>query len=108
MSTSTTCAARTGWRCRRCSNGGSSQAFNLGNGNGFSVQEVIDAAQRVTGRPVPVQYVERRSGDPARLVADASRAVQLLGWKPQFAALDTLIEHAWAWEQRSASALHRT
>jgi UDP-glucose 4-epimerase len=87
-------------------NGGPSQAFNLGNGNGFSVQEVIDAARRVTGLEIPVQDAGRRAGDPARLVADATQAVKVLGWKPQFAALDTLIEHAWRWEQK-ATALVR-
>lgn len=86
-------------------NGGASQAFNLGNGNGFSVQEVIDTAQRVTGRPVPVQYVERRAGDPARLVADATQAVNVLGWRPQYAALETLMEHAWRWEQAATVRL---
>ena len=82
--------------------GGPSDAFNLGNGNGFSVQEVIDAARRVTGREIPVQDAERRAGDPARLVADSTRALQVLGWQPQHAALETLIEHAWRWEQKVA------
>ena len=83
--------------------GGASDAFNLGNGNGFSVQQVIDTARRVTGREIAVQYAERRAGDPARLVADSTRAVQVLGWKPQYAALETLIEHAWRWEQQVAA-----
>jgi UDP-glucose 4-epimerase len=82
--------------------GSASDAFNLGNGNGFSVQEVIETASRVTGRAIPVQYAERRAGDPARLVADSTRAVQVLGWKPRYAALETLIEHAWRWEQQVA------
>lgn len=79
--------------------GGASDAFNLGNGNGFSVQEVIDTARQVTGQSIPLQEGPRRAGDPARLVADATRARQLLGWKPQYADLATLIGHAWAWEQ---------
>ena len=82
--------------------GGPSDAFNLGNGNGFSVQEVIDTARRVTGCKIPVQYAERRAGDPARLVADSARAMRVLGWKPQHAALETLIDHAWHWEQKMA------
>jgi UDP-glucose 4-epimerase len=82
--------------------GGASQAYNLGNGNGFSVQEVIDTAKRVTGREIAVQYAARRAGDPARLVADASLAQSALGWRPQHAALETLIEHAWRWECRTA------
>jgi UDP-glucose 4-epimerase len=79
--------------------GGASDAFNLGNGNGFSVQEVIDTARQVTGQSIPLQEGPRRAGDPARLVADATRARQLLGWQPQYADLATLIGHAWAWEQ---------
>lgn len=77
-----------------------STAFNLGNGNGFSVQEVIDTARRVTGRAIDVIDAPRRAGDPPRLVADASQARAVLGWKPQFANLDTIVAHAWAWEQQ--------
>ncbi len=80
--------------------GQSSQAYNLGNGNGFSVQEVIDAAKRVTSRNIPVQHATRRAGDPARLVADATQARQKLGWQPQHADLATGIPHARAWEQK--------
>ncbi|MCE1239555.1 MAG: UDP-glucose 4-epimerase GalE [Azonexaceae bacterium] len=80
--------------------GQGSQAYNLGNGNGFSVQEVIDAAGRVTGRPIPVQYGPRRAGDPARLVADARNARQQLGWQPQFPDLETIIGHAWQFEEK--------
>ena len=84
--------------------GGPSQAYNLGNGSGFSVQQVIDAARQVTGRDIPVQYAPRREGDPARLVADASRAVSVLGWRPRFGDLETLVRHAWRWEQRMVAA----
>jgi UDP-glucose 4-epimerase len=80
--------------------GGQSDAFNLGNGNGFSVQEVIESARRVTGREIPVRESGRRAGDPARLVANSDRAKALLGWKPEFADLDTIVEHAWKWEQK--------
>ncbi len=80
--------------------GAGSQAYNLGNGHGFSVQEVIDTAERVTGRKVPVVNEPRRAGDPARLVADASLVRQQLGWQPKFADLDTIVAHAWAWETR--------
>jgi UDP-glucose 4-epimerase len=83
--------------------GGGCQAYNLGNGNGFSVQEVIDTAQKVTGRKVPVLDAPRRSGDPARLVADARLAREKLGWQPQFADLSTIIEHAWHWEQKTTA-----
>lgn len=79
--------------------GGGSQRYNLGNGNGFSVQEVIDTANRVTGRPVTVREAPRRDGDPARLVADSTLARQQLGWQPQITDLDTMMRHAWCWEQ---------
>jgi UDP-glucose 4-epimerase len=82
--------------------GAGSQRYNLGNGQGFSVQAVIEAAERVTGRTIAVQDAPRREGDPARLVADATLARQQLGWTPQFADLDTLVRHAWAWEQQMA------
>ncbi len=81
--------------------GGNSKAYNLGNGNGFSVREVIDTASRVTGRDILVTYGERRSGDPARLVADSTRAKSELGWRPRYADLISIVEHAWRWEQRS-------
>lgn len=83
-------------------NGGASASFNLGNGQGFSVQEVIDTARQVTGRAIAVQEGPRRAGDPARLVADASRAREVLGWQPQFADLATIIAHAWRWETRAS------
>lgn len=77
-----------------------SAAFNLGNGHGYSVQQVVDTAREVTGRPIEVIREARRPGDPARLVADSSRAVDTLGWQPRHARLDTIIEHAWQWEQK--------
>ena len=80
--------------------GGATAAFNLGNGNGFSVQVVIDTARRVTGRVIDVIDAPRRAGDPPRLVADATQARAVLGWQPQFANLDTIVAHAWAWEQK--------
>lgn len=80
-------------------NGGDSGIFNLGNGQGYSVNEVIQTASKVAGKQVPVTYAPRRAGDPARLVADANRAKQVLGWQPQYADLSLIIQHAWAWEQ---------
>jgi UDP-glucose 4-epimerase len=77
-----------------------SAAFNLGNGSGFSVLEVVDAVRRVSGRPVPVEDAPRRAGDPARLVADSRLIRQQLGWSPRFADLDVIVAHAWAFEQR--------
>lgn len=81
-------------------NGAESQAYNLGFGNGFSVQEVIDTAEKVTGRTIPIVNGPRRDGDPARLVADSRLAREKLGWQPQYADLATIIEHAWKWETR--------
>lgn len=83
-------------------NGADSQAYNLGNGNGFSVQEVINTAEQVTGCKIPVMDAARREGDPARLVADSALARKQLGWQPQYADLATIIEHAWKWEMRGA------
>jgi UDP-glucose 4-epimerase len=80
--------------------GGASQAYNLGNGNGFSVQQVLDIARRVTGGEIKVVDGPRRGGDPARLLADARLAHKQLGWQPQYADLATIIEHAWRWEQQ--------
>jgi UDP-glucose 4-epimerase len=80
-------------------NGAGSSAYNLGNGNGFSVQEVIDTATRIVGKPIPVKQGARRKGDPARLVADASTAKKALGWVPRYPDLEKIIRHAWQWEQ---------
>jgi UDP-glucose 4-epimerase len=79
--------------------GGETTAFNLGNGGGFSVQQVIDTARQVTGLDVPFEDAERRAGDPARLVADSARAVRVLGWKPEHSSIESIIRHAWQWEQ---------
>jgi len=78
--------------------GKGSAAFNLGNGQGFSVQEVIDVARRVSGREFNVIYDQRRDGDPARLVADSRKAQDMLGWSPQYGDLESIVEHTWKWE----------
>jgi UDP-glucose 4-epimerase len=83
---------------QRLMDGAESDCFNLGNGAGFSVQEVIDSARRITGRRIDVLDAPRREGDPARLVADPAKAHALLGWTPRHAQLDTIIETAWRWE----------
>ncbi len=72
-------------------------AFNLGNGNGFSVRGVIDAAARVTGREVPFEVAARRAGDPAVLVASSGRARRELGWVPAHDSIESIIESAWRW-----------
>jgi UDP-glucose 4-epimerase len=79
--------------------GEKSCAFNLGNGRGYSVREVITCAGSVSGRDIAVKEASRRRGDPARLVGDAQKAVAELGWKPRYADLETIIRTAWEWEQ---------
>ena len=80
--------------------GGESAVYNLGNGNGFSVQQVIDTSARVTGRSIRVEHSARRAGDPPSLVASAALARRELGWHPRYPELDAMVRHAWAWEQR--------
>ncbi|QQE63600.1 UDP-glucose 4-epimerase GalE [Leptolyngbya sp. BL0902] len=84
--------------------GGSSAAFNLGNGQGFSVREVIDAAQRVTGRQIPVIETERRPGDASILVGSSQKAREILGWNPKYGDIDTILAHAWQWHQQRHGA----
>ncbi|MCL4868325.1 MAG: UDP-glucose 4-epimerase GalE [Anaerolineae bacterium] len=79
---------------------GVSRKYNLGNGQGFSVKEVIEVARQVTGHPIPTVIGERRPGDPAILIADSTAIQQELGWKPRYPSLQTIIETAWAWHQR--------
>jgi UDP-glucose 4-epimerase len=74
--------------------------YNLGNGSGFSVLQVIEAARRVTGHPIPVEIKPRRPGDPARLVASSAQAQTRLGWKPKHPDLDDILASAWAWHQQ--------
>ncbi|MCD4735993.1 MAG: UDP-glucose 4-epimerase GalE [Bacteroidales bacterium] len=73
--------------------------YNLGNGEGYSVKEVIEAARKITGHSIPALSAPRRSGDPARLVASSERIRAELGWTPQYADLDTIIESAWQWHK---------
>lgn len=80
--------------------GKSSKRYNLGNGQGYSVNEVIETAEKVTNKHISVKETERRSGDPARLVADSKLAKTELGWKPQYTDLDTIVAHAWQWEKK--------
>jgi len=79
--------------------GGASEFLNLGNGTGYSVLEVVDTARHVTGRGIPVVMAPRREGDPARLVGDARRAREVLGWQPQRADLEDIVRCAWDWMQ---------
>ena len=83
-------------------NGALTSVYNLGNGRGFSVKEVIAAAQAVTGKEIPVVFGPRRPGDPARLVGDAARIKNALGWTPRFSELADIIGSAWRWHQRQS------
>lgn len=86
---------------------GRSCAFNLGNGDGYSVQQVLDTACRVTGMRIEANPAPRRPGDSARLVADSTLAKERLGWRPRYAELAQIIGHAWAWEQKMAARPER-
>ena len=77
--------------------GGSSDAFNLASGGGFSVKEMLEAAREVTGLPIPASVKPRRAGDPARLVADASKAEKILGFRPERTSVREVISDAWRW-----------
>jgi UDP-glucose 4-epimerase len=81
-------------------NGSPSAVYNLGNSVGYSVRQVIELATRVTGKNIPVVETDRRSGDPAVLVADANKIKQSLGWQPKYEALETIIETAWNWHRK--------
>lgn len=79
--------------------GGENNIFNLGNGVGFSVREVVETARRVTGHAIPEREEARRAGDPSTLIASSEKAKKVLGWKPQFGDLNTIIETAWNWHR---------
>lgn len=79
--------------------GRESAIFNLGNGVGFTVKEVIDTARKVTGHPIPAVTAPRRAGDPARLIASSKKAKEVLGWNPRHADLEEIIASAWKWHE---------
>ena len=81
-------------------NGGSTNVFNLGNGQGFSVKEAIDTAKIVTGREIKVVMSDRRPGDPPILVGSSDKARNILGWEPKYPALKEILTHAWKWHQQ--------
>jgi UDP-glucose 4-epimerase len=80
--------------------GGDSEVFNLGNGNGFSVRQVIDTVSRVTGLSIKVEEYDRRPGDPPILVGSGEKAKKVLGWQPQYPNLEDILFHAWNWHQK--------
>jgi UDP-glucose 4-epimerase len=85
--------------------GGMTEVFNLGNGSGFSVREVIEAAKIVTGKPIPTVKVDRRPGDPAILIGSAAKAEKILGWQPDYPEIEVILEHAWRWHQKRHGAI---
>ncbi len=80
--------------------GGDSEVFNLGNGSGFSVKEVIAAAEQVTGLPIAVQECDRRPGDPPSLIGSGEKARKVLNWQPQYPSIKDIVTHAWQWHQQ--------
>lgn len=79
---------------------GKSDVFNLGNGNGFSVKQVIETARKITGKEIKAEACDRRPGDPPILVGSGEKAQKILGWNPQYSDLDDIIAHAWQWHQK--------
>jgi UDP-glucose 4-epimerase len=80
--------------------GGDSEVFNLGNGNGFSVREVIAAAEAVTGMSIPIEECDRRPGDPPSLIGSGEKARKILNWQPQYPSIKDIVSHAWQWHQK--------
>lgn len=79
--------------------GNESNIFNLGTGEGFSVKEMIDAAEKATGLKIKVEYGQRRAGDPARLIASSEKAQKILNWHPKYTSMEDIIKTAWKWHQ---------
>lgn len=80
-----------------------SDIFNLGNGNGYSVKEVIDITRKVTGHSIPAEIKDRRAGDPAILIASSKKAKNILGWTPKYHSLEKIIQDAWKWHSNNPS-----
>ncbi|MBN1810380.1 MAG: UDP-glucose 4-epimerase GalE [Anaerolineae bacterium] len=78
---------------------GGSRTYNLGNGQGFTVKEVVETCREVTGHPIPVEIGARRPGDPATLIASSEKIRRELSWEPKYPDLRTIVEHAWAWHR---------
>jgi UDP-glucose 4-epimerase len=85
---------------QRLTGGADSSVYNLGNGQGFSVLEVIERARKITGKNIAVENSDRRAGDPPVLIASNEKAIKELGWKPQYADIDDIIGTAWRWHQK--------
>jgi UDP-glucose 4-epimerase len=83
-------------------NNGQSAVYNIGNNQGFSVKEIIQAAETVTQKPIPIEMGERRKGDPAKLIANNQKIIQELNWHPRYSDLNTILSTAWQWEKKLA------
>ncbi|MCK5800927.1 MAG: UDP-glucose 4-epimerase GalE, partial [Deltaproteobacteria bacterium] len=88
---------------RYLGDGGSSDAFNLGNERGYSVLEVIDAVRRAAGTDVDMTLADRRPGDPPSLVSSSAKARDTLQWRPRFPGIDAIVESAWRWHESEAN-----
>lgn len=86
---------------KRLNDNKNSAIYNLGNGNGFSVKEVIEKSRKVTGHPIPAEIQGRRAGDPAKLIASSEKAIKELGWNPENSSLEKIIESAWKWHKNN-------
>lgn len=86
---------------KKLKEGAESTVYNLGNGEGFSVKEVIEVARKITKHSIPAEICPRRAGDPARLVASSEKAIKELGWKPKYNKLEQIIESAWNWYKKN-------
>ncbi|GLC32055.1 UDP-glucose 4-epimerase GalE [Clostridium omnivorum] len=91
----------------RLRKGGESRIYNLGNGKGFSVKEVIEATRKVTGKEIKAEVTPRRAGDPAILIASSEKAISELNWKPKYDSLDTIIDTAWQWHKNHANGYEK-
>ena len=87
--------------------GNTSNVFNLGNGVGFSVKEVIDSARKVTGHKIPSKVCEKRAGDPAQLIASSAKAREILGWQPKFTDIEEIIATAWNWHKNHPNGFEK-
>ena len=88
-------------------NSGESDIFNLGNGVGFTVKEVIETSRKVTGHPIPAKMAQRRPGDPAKLIASSEKAKKILGWSPKHNSLEEIISTAWLWHKKHPNGFNK-
>lgn len=91
----------------RLMNGGESRIYNLGNGTGFSVKEMIEIARKVTNHSIPAEVAPRRAGDPAILIASSDKAVEELNWQPKFNSVEAIIETAWNWHKNHPNGFEK-